>query len=236
MEVKDSSPYLPKSKTMNCIAALKTRIAYRVWKRKLESYGRFHEASNFKILEVGCGPGYFLRCMERWFPKAQIVGGDYDCSLASFAKHYAKSAFILQIDAQKLPFKNSHYDAIASLHIIEHLKNPEDFLKEANRVLKRNGFLIIATPNPRGIPARILKDKWQGYRYDHISLRTPHQWREIVLDSGFHIVEDGTTGLTGFRTRKIYELFTLLNWIPMSIFGYFPWYQGECYMVFARKV
>ena len=101
--------------------------------------------------------------------------------------------------------------------------------------MKKEGLLIISTPNPNGIPARVLKNKWQGFRFDHISLKTPEQWRDILLNSGFLILDDGTTLLTGFKILQKLP-FALINWIPMAIFGYFPWYKGESYMVIAKKI
>jgi hypothetical protein len=100
--------------------------------------------------------------------------------------------------------------------------------------LKTKGLLIISTPNPKGIPARVLGKKWQGYRYDHISLRSPQHWRETILNSGFQILDDGTTGLTGFKIFQNSPL-AIVNWIPIAFFGFFHWYQGESYMVIAQK-
>ncbi len=52
---------------------------------------------------------------------------------------------------------------------------------------------------------------------------------------GFQIFDDGTTGLTGFRILQKLP-FAFINWIPMAIFGYFPWYKGESYMAVARRI
>ena len=74
MAVDNKSPYLPKSKLNVFVSSLKTNVAYRVWKKKLQKYAQLSSESNFKLLEVGCGPGYFLKCVERWFPKCKRVG------------------------------------------------------------------------------------------------------------------------------------------------------------------
>ena len=235
MEVKSCSPYLPKSRLKDFLSTVKTGVAYRVWKRKLKKYGSFDKYSNFEILEVGYGPGYFLRCVEKWFPQSEIYGLDIDKSLLEFAAKHIKKAKLISHDGQMLPFPDNTFDIVCSLQVIEHLEKPESFLAESNRILKVDGFLIIATPNPAGIPAKILKHKWQGHRFDHISLKTPQQWRDIIMASGFNILDDGTTGLTGFKVLQKLP-FALINWIPMAIFGYFPWYRGESYMLIARKI
>ncbi len=230
----NNPPYSHGNRCRDIVSELKMSVAYRVWKRKLVRYGGVNKNSNFKLLEVGHGAGYFLRCMEKWFPESEIYGLDIDRSFSEFAALHLKKARLITHDGQMLPFSDDSFDIVCSLQVIEHLERPESFFAEANRVLKERGFLIIATPNPMGIPASVLGNKWQGYRYDHISLKTPRQWMEIIQNSGFHILEDGTTGLTGF---KIFQKlpFALINWIPMAFWGFFPWYKGESYMVMARK-
>ncbi len=234
MEVKTESPYLPKGKIETSFLKIKISIAYRVWKRKLKKYGGFDKSSNFKVIEVGCGPGYFLRCVERWFPKSEIYGLDIDESVIEFASKSVKKTKLISHDGQILPFPDNTFNVVCALQVVEHLEKPESFFTEANRVLKDKGILIIATPNPEGVPAKMLKDKWQGFRYDHISLKTPREWRRVITNSRFQILEDGTTGLTGFKILQKLP-FALINWIPMAIFGYFPWYRGESYMAIARK-
>jgi ubiquinone/menaquinone biosynthesis C-methylase UbiE len=215
--------------------SLKTSFAYRIWKRKLKQYADLKPESVFRLLEVGCGPGYFLRCVERWFPLCKPIGLDIDQSLIEHAKKYLRKAELINHDGHKLPFEDNFFEVLCSLQVIEHLEKPQSFFKEANRVLKNDGLLIISTPNPDGIPAKVLKQRWQGYRFDHISLKTPQQWRNILLDSNFVILHDGTTFLTGFKLLQKLP-FTLINWIPIAIFGYFPWHKGESYMAIAKKI
>ena len=234
MEINKDSPYLPKSQFKHRLASFKTNVAYRVWKRKLAAYGGFRKDSRFKLLEVGCGPGYYLRCAERWFPNCEIYGLDIDNSLVEFAKMHVKKATIIRHDGQEIPFPDRTIDVVVSLQVIEHIEKPERFFAETYRVLKENGLLLIAAPNPAGISAKMLGAGWQGYRYDHISLKSPLEWRDLMRNSGFQVLDDGTTGLTGLKILQKFPL-ALINWLPMAIFGYFHWYKGESYMAVARK-
>lgn len=235
MEVNTDSPYLPKSKVTAYLAFISRSLAYRIWQRLLNKYGGFEKTSTFNFLEVGCGPGYFLRCLENWFPQADLYGLDSEKALIDFSSGSLKRAKLLHNDGHTLPFQSGFFDVVGSLQVIEHLERPEVFLKEVNRVLKMNGVFLIATPNPKGLPARILGRKWQGIRYDHISLKAPIEWKYLFQQSGFSILKDGTTGLTGFKILQIFP-FGLINWIPMAIWGWFPWYQGESYMSMMRKM
>jgi hypothetical protein len=65
-------------------------------------------------------------------------------------------------------------------------------------------------------------------------LKTPLEWQKLLYKLGFEILEDGTTGLTGFKIFQKFP-FALINWILMVIFGFFPWQKGESYMVVTRK-
>jgi len=212
----------------------KTEVAYRVWKRKIRKYGNFCTHSSFKLLEVGCGLGYFLHHAEKWFPQSELLGLDIHEMALNYAAKHLNRAKLTRHDAHTLPFDHNTFDLLVALHLIEHLREPEKFFSEAKRVLKPEGLLIIATPNPAGIPARLLRDKWHSFHTEHISLRAPNQWGEVIKESGFQILEDGTTGLSGFAVLRKLPL-AIINWIPLSIFGYFPWYKGESYMAIAKK-
>lgn len=65
-------------------------------------------------------------------------------------------------------------------------------------MFKKNGHLIVSEPDPIGIQAKVLIGKWQGYRYDHISLHIPHQWRKIIQNSGIHLLDLETISLSDF--------------------------------------
>jgi len=215
--------------------AFKMRMSYRTWKYKLKKYTDEEFLADFKLLEVGCGPGYFLRCFERWFPKCDLYGLDINREVVNYAVKHLKRTKLVVHDAQELPFDDKRFNILCAFQVLEHLGSPEKFFREANRVLNANGVLIISTPNPDGITAKILQDKWHGIRYDHVSLNNPKYWKGLLKANGFCILDDGSTLLSGFRILQKMPL-ALANWIPLAIFGYFHWYKGESYVAICRKV
>jgi ubiquinone/menaquinone biosynthesis C-methylase UbiE len=205
-----------------------------MWKRRIYRYGGYNRNSKIRILDVGCGEGYFLKCIEKWFPNAEIYGLDIDDNKLYLASGRLNSAKLKKYDAHKLPFPDDSFDIVSAIQILEHLETPELLLREANRILRNGGILIIATPNPAGIAARVLRNRWHSYIPEHISLGTPKEWRVRVQRIGFKILEDGSTGITGFKFMRVFP-FSLLNWIPMVVYGFFPWCRGESYMAFVKK-
>ena len=111
---------------------------------------RYAFASQFTdakdVLEVACGAGQglgYLSKKARW-----VAGGDYTGELVRTAqRHYLGSMPILQLDALTLPFKDSSFDVAILYEAIYYLTEPERFLDECRRVLRRTGALLICTVN-----------------------------------------------------------------------------------------
>lgn len=49
--------------------------------------------------------------------------------------------------ADHFPYSDAEFDAITNIEVIEHLENPYHFLRECARILKKEGTLIVSTPN-----------------------------------------------------------------------------------------
>ena len=234
----EKSPYLPPKRRwlLERFVRLRFRIVYHVWKRVILRYEQNCRNSGrpICILDVGCGPGNFLCCLEHWFTNADIKGLDVNTHLLKYAKKRVNRAGLIEGSAQQLPVASESFDIISALQVIEHLEQPCSLIAEAWRVLKPGGLFLMATPNPRSIAARLLGTKWQGYRYDHISLRTSEYWRHILIRSGFEILSEGTTMLNGLPIIGRFP-FGLPLQMLQAIFGWFPWFWGESYMVATRK-
>ncbi|MEW6468162.1 MAG: methyltransferase domain-containing protein [Bacteroidota bacterium] len=56
-------------------------------------------------------------------------------------------------DCTRLPFADSSVDGVVSLAVLEHVPNPDDFLKEAHRVLRPGGFIVTGVPFIQGFHA-----------------------------------------------------------------------------------
>jgi len=78
-----------------------------------------------------------------------VVGADISKEAISYAKnkYISKNLHFIISNAEKLPFKDRNFDIILGFEMIEHLTNPQKFIEEAYRVLKKGGLLIISTPN-----------------------------------------------------------------------------------------
>lgn len=117
-----------------------------------EHLGRYHFVSQFvknkTVLDVACGNGYGSSLLNQAGSNL-VVGVDSSPEAINYAqKNYAEKGLkFIKANALNLPFNKKTFDIVVSLETIEHLDNPDKFLREIKRVLRNNGLLILSTPN-----------------------------------------------------------------------------------------
>lgn len=102
-------------------------------------------------IDVGCGRGEWLELMqEQGF---EILGIDTNADMVSVCQQKGLTAECADAFERLATFESDSVAIVSGFHIAEHL--PFDTLmalmKEANRVLKPGGLLILETPNPENL-------------------------------------------------------------------------------------
>lgn len=99
--------------------------------------------TDVQVLDVGCGDGTrVLQYGNTW--------SGVDTNAESIKAGQEKGANIFYGDATALPFKDEVFDMVLSNNVIEHLgiEDAHKHLREAARVLKKDGMLLLATAVP----------------------------------------------------------------------------------------
>lgn len=101
------------------------------------------------ILDVGCGFGGTIAYLNENFNNMQLTGLNIDNRQLIRAKHLVlgrnnNHIEFIQANACKLPFEDNSFDNILAVECIFHFPNREEFLREASRVLKPNGRIILS--------------------------------------------------------------------------------------------
>jgi SAM-dependent methyltransferase len=98
------------------------------------------------LLDAGCGAGLAIAiAAERG---ATVSGYDAAPGLIAIARRRVPSARIEQGDLEELPFADRSFDAVTGFNSFQYAANPEAALREAYRVLRPGGGLVIATWGP----------------------------------------------------------------------------------------
>ena len=101
--------------------------------------------NNFKILEIGCGPGGILAFFkEKGF---DVTGIDYDQDHLNFGK--SKNLNLINKIDKNLDEK---FDLIIISHVLEHMKNPKDEIKKIKeKFVKQKTLLYVEIPSIHSI-------------------------------------------------------------------------------------
>ncbi|WP_162596634.1 class I SAM-dependent methyltransferase, partial [Thiofilum flexile] len=121
-------------------------------KIRLEHYHRYaiilEFLTNKCVLDIASGEGYGSAMMAQ--TAKSVVGVDIDSEAISHATNTYQNVnnlTFLQGDVTAIPAKNESFDIVVSFETIEHLIEQYEMLTEIKRVLRKDGVLIISSPN-----------------------------------------------------------------------------------------
>jgi len=157
---------------------------------------------------------------------------DIDVNALNIAKNRGLKTIIANLSNDKLPIQNGSADLVTALEVIEHLVNPDNMLREAHRILKNHGYLLLTTPNLASWVNRLaMLLGYQPYNCEvsteiiagvpwkartfakpagHIRPFTLKALREVLTYHGFEIIHvKGAPGVEPRELRIIDTIFSL---------------------------
>ncbi|PGS52051.1 class I SAM-dependent methyltransferase [Bacillus cereus] len=103
------------------------------------------EIQNKQIIDIGCGGGIYTKELALMGAN-NVVGLDFSKEILQAAKencnNFPNISFI-HGDAHNIPYPNETFDIVISRAVIHHLQDIPTFLREASRILNKNGVLIL---------------------------------------------------------------------------------------------
>ncbi|MBI3893026.1 MAG: class I SAM-dependent methyltransferase [Candidatus Wallbacteria bacterium] len=164
------------------VNVVKDMLREHVWKKD----------TGAKVLDIGCNDGTI---------SSQLLGlGVKVCGL-DLSEESARMAVEKGIDArvgnarEKLPYEDGGFDAVFAGEIIEHLYDPEAFMRDVRRILKPGGAVVLTTPNlaSLGNRMRLLFGRYPKLMSpylsegmgDHIHMFTVETLERLFVKTGF---------------------------------------------------
>lgn len=173
-----------------------------------------------KVLDVGCGSGYFLTNLPPHFQKHGI---DINPTAAKLYKRN-KISFI-NADFLNISLKTDNYDLITSFHVIEHISDPQLFIDKIYNYLKPGGTAIISFPNSQSLGSTIGRQNW--FHLDsprHLFIPNKNSIRiliskyKISTPRFFHPYFDFPLDLYWSAPNILSKIFIILFYFPLRLF------------------
>jgi len=159
------------------------------------------------VLDVGCARGGFASWLAA---RGNVVDGvTWDAAEVQAAAGSCRKVFQWDVNDGLPQLTAGCYDLIACSHVIEHIAYPQPLLRDAFRLLRAGGWLLVVVPN-----LFFWRDRWQLLRgnwryeahgtfdYTHLRWYTRETMTELLADHGFvpdRFVADGWVSLPGLR-------------------------------------
>lgn len=159
---------------------------------KLDNRIKFFLENNcMKVLDIGCANGSFVYAAK--IKGMHPIGIDLDPDSIKLGKRYGLDLRHMALEDAK--FKENMFNAINLGDIIEHVKNPDSFLMECYRILKKGGVITVSTPNTNSIfsKATLLLYEMFGLVWSHPS-------------PPYHLFDFSDYNLTAFLKKHGFEV------------------------------
>ncbi|WP_417884616.1 class I SAM-dependent methyltransferase [Zunongwangia sp.] len=177
------------------------------------------EKAEGSLLDIGAGTGDFLKAASRYY-KTEGVEPNKKARAKSLEKGkqlYADTSEIL----------NQQFSIISMWHVLEHVPDLENQFLEFNRLLEKDGMLVIAVPNYKSKDANVYKEDWAAYDVPrHIWHFSKKGIEQLFSDNGYKLIKTEGLKFDSFyvsllsekhKTKKVHLIKAFWNGLSSNI-------------------
>ncbi|MFA9422407.1 MAG: class I SAM-dependent methyltransferase [Sedimentibacter sp.] len=109
----------------------------------LSTISNMKSRDKVKILDLGCGPGELIEELNNKFDHLSITGIDFSEGMLEVSKRRNPKASHIKMDVADLHQLQDKFDVIICTHSLPYYKDPENVMKQLNRLLNNSGIVLI---------------------------------------------------------------------------------------------
>lgn len=159
----------------------KLKTAFR---NRLNTIGRYTRAGN--MLDIGCAVGFLVAEAQHMGWHAQGIDTSawaIETARARFGQHFTHADFLTH------PYPPNHYDLITLWETLEHVPDPQAYVRKAARLLKTSGVISVIVPDIGSLPAKVAGRRWIHYKAEHITYFSYQTLARLLSAEGFTVLD-----------------------------------------------
>ena len=157
-----------------------------------------------KILEIGCGNGFFLNALAKNGYK-NLYGVEPSIKMFKEMPVILKKRIVVD-EFKKNQFPNNSFDFVLCFHTLDHIINPVTFVKNTYSLLKKGGVALFVVHDAQGLSVKLFGERSAIFDIEHIYL-----FNKKTLPALFQ--------KAGFKTSTVFDVknnYPLWYWFRMS--------------------
>ena len=222
-------------------------------KKLLSSLSKYRSSGT--LLDIGCGLGYLME-------QAKICGWKtMGLEISDFAVDICrkKGLIVKKGTIGNVKFPKNHFDVVVAQDVLEHLFDPGGFLNEVNRIMKKNGYLVLEMPNNASLRRYAKGRDWLEYIPPlHLNFFDNKTLKKILEKHGFKVIKiyseisltfglrerlrkfkKGRKGFSSIILATVDELITNFKknafYPPVNFLSKYVDIHGDLLIVYAKK-
>ncbi len=169
----------------------------------------------YRILEIGCGIGDNGQYAKSMGISSFYAGIELFEDAARQASQKVDEIICGNAEIINLPWQDEYFDVLFMSEVLEHLVDPEIFLKRISRYVRKGGLVFASSPNVShySVIKMLTKGDWileaQGIMDEtHLRWFTPKSYNRLFVECGFQVIDISPVSKFGIKA-KIADTLTL---------------------------